>query len=174
MDGVSNSRKALQKRLRAETPSGNWPTPTCADTRTDKLKSTQQTPGSMHSVSLAQAAQMWPTPDANMGARGTQSDWQPTRKSGHPAQYSINQAVRDLPMKMWGTPKAQDSRHATWDRGKCNLGEQVSGLHDGGSLNPTWTEWLMGWPLEWTDLKPLATDKFLCVQQQHLNCLEIA
>jgi hypothetical protein len=29
-----------------------------------------------------------------------------------------------------------------------------------GLLNPTWTEWLMGWPLAWTDLKPLATDKF--------------
>jgi len=60
---------------------------------------------------------------------------------------------------MWGTPKAQDSRHALRDRGKGNLGEQVSGLHNGGKLNPTWTEWLMGWPLEWTDLKPLEMDK---------------
>jgi hypothetical protein len=60
---------------------------------------------------------------------------------------------------VWGTPKAQDSRHALRDRGKGNLGEQVSGLHNGGKLNPTWTEWLMGWPLEWTDLKPLATAK---------------
>lgn len=29
----------------------------------------------------------------------------------------------------------------------------------GGQLNPTWVEWLMGWPLGWTDLKPLETDK---------------
>ena len=35
-----------------------------------------------------------------------------------------------------------------------------------GRLNPTWVEWLMGWPLEWTDLKPLEMDKFHCVQQQ--------
>ena len=68
---------------------------------------------------------------------------------------------------VWGTPKAQDSRHALRDRGKGNLGEQVSGLHNGGKLNPTWTEWLMGWPLEWTDLKPLETDKSHFVQQQH-------
>ena len=27
-------------------------------------------------------------------------------------------------------------------------------------LNPVWVEWLMGWPLGWTDLKPLETDKF--------------
>jgi len=67
---------------------------------------------------------------------------------------------------VWGTPKAQDSRHALRDRGKGNLGEQVSGLHNGGKLNPLWTEWLMGWPIGWTDLKPLETDKFHYVQQQ--------
>jgi hypothetical protein len=37
----------------------------------------------------------------------------------------------------------------------------------GGKLNPTWVEWLMGWPLGWTDLKPLETDKYHCVQQKH-------
>jgi len=31
---------------------------------------------------------------------------------------------------------------------------------NGGTLNPTFVEWLMGWPLEWTGLKPLETDKF--------------
>ena len=30
----------------------------------------------------------------------------------------------------------------------------------GGRLNPQWTEWLMGWPINWTDLKLLETDKF--------------
>jgi hypothetical protein len=38
-----------------------------------------------------------------------------------------------------------------------------------GRLNPTWVEWLMGWPLEWTDLKPLAMDKCQEWQQQHSN-----
>ena len=33
-------------------------------------------------------------------------------------------------------------------------------------LNATWVEWLMGWPLEWTDLKPLEMDKCHYVQQQ--------
>ena len=28
-----------------------------------------------------------------------------------------------------------------------------------GTLNPTWVEWLMGWPIGWTDLKPLEMDK---------------
>ena len=41
---------------------------------------------------------------------------------------------------------------------------------NGGRLNPTWVEWLMGWPLEWTDLKPLEMDKFQQWQQQHSIC----
>lgn len=30
----------------------------------------------------------------------------------------------------------------------------------GGRLNPTWVEWLMGFPLGWTALKPLETPSF--------------
>jgi len=30
----------------------------------------------------------------------------------------------------------------------------------GGQLNPPWVEWLMGWPIGWTDLKQSETDKF--------------
>ncbi len=37
----------------------------------------------------------------------------------------------------------------------------------GGALNPDWVEWLMGWPLGWTDLKPLETDKYQSWLQQH-------
>jgi hypothetical protein len=51
----------------ANTPSGNWPAPTCSDAFTDKLKSAQQKEGSMHSVNLSQAVKMWPTPIASDG-----------------------------------------------------------------------------------------------------------
>jgi hypothetical protein len=57
------------------------------------------------------------------------------------------------------TPTARDWRsgkasQATHDKNSRPLSEQI-----GGSLNPTWVEWLMGWPLGWTDLKPLGTGK---------------
>jgi hypothetical protein len=42
--------------------------------------------------------------------------------------------------------------------------------HAGGKLNPMWVEWLMGWPLGWTDLKPLEMDKYQAWQQQHGDC----
>jgi DNA (cytosine-5)-methyltransferase 1 len=41
----------------------NLPTPTVADTFTDKLKSSQQKEGSMHSVNLSQAVHLMPTPN---------------------------------------------------------------------------------------------------------------
>ena len=37
----------------------------------------------------------------------------------------------------------------------------------GGKLNPTWVEWLMGWPIGWTDLRPLATGRFRQWSGQH-------
>ena len=77
-------------------------------------------------------------------------------------------------LEKYPTPKVQDSRHAKMrhpdksdDHWKSNLGEVVSAQVNGGSLNPTWVEWLMGWPLGWTDLKPLEMDKSHCVQQPH-------
>ena len=34
----------------------------------------------------------------------------------------------------------------------------------GGQLNPDWVEWLMGWPIGWTDLKQSETDRCQLVQ----------
>lgn len=39
--------------------------------------------------------------------------------------------------------------------------------HVGGRIHPNFTEWMMGWPLDWTDLKPLETAKFQAWLQQH-------
>jgi hypothetical protein len=36
-----------------------------------------------------------------------------------------------------------------------------------GRLNPPWVEWLMGWPIGWTELKPSATAKFQQWLQWH-------
>ncbi len=40
-----------------------------------------------------------------------------------------------------------------------------------GQLNPQWVEWFMGWPIGWTELRPLAMDKFQEWLQQHSPCL---
>jgi len=114
------------------------------------------------SVGLGRLVKMWPTPDANCGKRGTQPNWTPKRKSGQPAQYTINQAVRD---RMFPTPTAHNAKECA-SPSEYNRNTPTLATHAGGKLNPMWVEWLMGWTLGWTDLKPLATDKSLCVRQQ--------
>ena len=37
----------------------------------------------------------------------------------------------------------------------------------GGKANPEWLEWLMGWPLGWSGLKPLEMGKFLSWRRLH-------
>ena len=46
------------------------------------------------------------------------------------------------------------------EKGKQIQLSMVARYKAGGSLNPDWVEWLMGWPLGWTDLKPLEMGKF--------------
>lgn len=53
-----------------ETGCSSWPTPTTADCYVDKLKSSQQKHGSMHSVNLSQDVQMFPSPTASMMTTG--------------------------------------------------------------------------------------------------------
>ncbi len=36
-----------------------------------------------------------------------------------------------------------------------------------GQLSPEWVEWFMGWPIGWTELKPLEMDKFQEWLRQH-------
>ena len=72
----------------------------------------------------------------------------------------------------WPTPRTKGmcGGSGSWDLLNKNTTKEEArqmGAGNGGKLNPTWVEWLMGWPLEWTDLKPLEMDKSPCVPQQH-------
>lgn len=40
----------------------------------------------------------------------------------------------------------------------------------GGRVNPEWAEWYMGWPMGWTDLRPLAMDRFQRWLRSHGGC----
>lgn len=68
----------------------------------------------------------------------------------------------DVAVKMWPTPTARDHfppHTAEYIAAKKAQGHGMSNLNDrvGGSLNPTWVEWLMGYPSGWTDLEDSAT-----------------
>ena len=82
---------------------------------------------------------------------------------------------------MWPTATARDWKGANTEQaltrkdGKSRMDQLANAVAwptpvNGGQLNPTWVEWLMGWPLEWTDLKPLATDKYPQWLRSHGKC----
>jgi len=103
----------------------------------------------------AEFVKMWPTPRAgNPGSR-------PNGKGGKilSEEVLIAEGIRKRG-ETFATPQARDFRTGQQSRGENpertrNLNDQI-----GGQLNPTWVEWLMGWPLGWTDCAVSATDKF--------------
>ena len=60
---------------------------------------------------------------------------------------------------LWPTPTAHNAKECNApsesERNTPTLAAQV-----GGKLNPNWVEWLMNWPIGWTDCAASATDKF--------------
>ena len=64
------------------------------------------------------------------------------------------------------TPTAQDAKNngaaSQHERNTKPLNAEV-----GGPLNPMFVEWIMGWPLGWTDLERLGTDKFRRWRRSH-------
>ena len=109
---------------------------------------------------------LWRTPDAAAGGSnlpGIQKaldEGHLKRPSGQQIQIRLQDQVKEP--RLWPTPRASKAMSEKTsniqargtDRGK--LEERValkSQTETGGTLNPTWVEWLMGYPTGHTDLK---------------------
>ena len=112
---------------------------------------------------------LWPTPCA--------TDYKGSGKTGElrdRLDYAVERGATKSKVYKFPTPNASDhiqrKTSASWAaQGRVNYvlsNPEITGVN-GGKLNPTWVEWLMGWPLGWTDLKPLEMDKFQKWQEQH-------
>ena len=100
------------------------------------------------------ASQMWPTPTAR-DCKGANS----LKHLTQPKTPGNNHHVRQLAnaVKLFATPCARDYR--TGQRKRYENPARANNINDqaGGQLNPTWVEWLMGFPLGWTDLNASET-----------------
>lgn len=83
---------------------------------------------------------LWPTPRASDGEKGG-----PNQRSSR-VDLALPAAV-----VQWHTPNARDHKDCgeNTDYGSDRMTRKLAG-RVGGSLNPTWVEWLMGYPSEWT------------------------
>jgi hypothetical protein len=95
---------------------------------------------------------MWRTPDAHCD-RGPSSEQRMKMKLEKKMPISLNDQVRH-PRMAFPTPTARDHKDAgpNVNYEKAKKKGRLAGSA-GGSLNPTWVEWLMGYPKGWTDLK---------------------
>ena len=132
-----------------------WATPNTMDglpqRSPDALKRQAETsrkgrsrPANLREQVCLETVRMWPTPTAReyKGGRNPETLLQKGRKPSN----TLGDAV------IWSTPQARDYRTGQKERYENpkrtkNLNDQV-----GGQVNPTWVEWLMGFPIGWTDL----------------------
>lgn len=127
------------------------------------LLPTPTDPGNELGRAVNQAEKMWPTPHGicKEGPRRP-------GPSGNELGRAVNQAERMwLPnaVAMYPTPRASDGEKMSGlSRARRAEGRPPENLPDvtrqeegTGALNPTWVEWLMGYPSEWTALEPSET-----------------
>jgi hypothetical protein len=139
--------------------SGSWATPTTMDKLPPKSakalhkEATLARPGRTKPANLRDQvsnAHMWPTPCASEARQGLQI----RREGKKGSQQSLSTAV------LFATPQARDFR--TGQASRWENPERTRNLNDqiGGQLNPNWVEWLMGWPIGWTDCGASAMGRF--------------
>lgn len=156
LNGVLWERTTLPP-LTSGTGSGSWPTPTCQEVEhpdaelTDTGRRLSKDGKSSHSLNLADSVKQWPTPQAR--------DWK------GPSGRSMKGEENDLPnqVKKWPTPTVNDSHNCTMPPSQMTRDNLPGALlrkgdrPNGGHLNPTWVEWLMGWPIGWTTMEAITT-----------------
>jgi len=96
----------------------------------------------------------WPTPRT--------ADWKGATKLSPTTKRRVEEGIANLPealqenRRMWPTPSAMQGNNTglmgEWG-GSKNWVRTTNPELATGQLNPTWVEWLMGFPSGWTDLK---------------------
>jgi len=151
--------------ITGEIESSLWPTPTAVKRAMEgnvrlyraKVQAGEMTEAEAEAIlgksvweSQGKIPAMWPTPTTDDASNVNPK---PNRFRGLVA--AVNET-------MWPTPKSSDYKAAViWPKEKTHsrdmaLRETIAEREPsaiGGKLNPTWVEWLMGFPTGWTDLE---------------------
>lgn len=121
---------------------------------------------------------LWPTPTCGGGGQTLPEGTTPTGKTpeGRKQTVCLERYVQQVERKVWPTPtvamaKGSSGGALTRKTGKSRENDRLDYAVEedakNGRLNPTWVEWVMGWPLGWTELQPLETARFREWLRQH-------
>ena len=121
---------------------GFWPTPRARET------GDYQQENGRRKLTLTGAAKRWPTPNATDGEKAPK-----TFVGGNPSlPMAVTLAER------YPTPTASDATGGpAYSKPPSLEGGFLLREITPGPLNPTWVEWLLGFPPGWTDLEDLET-----------------
>ena len=140
--------------LISEKESGYWRTPEHGDAANRKFAV-----NSRGEPKLSAQVKQWPTPAAWDANRGPQTSERMAKKLGGPNLISVIKHREKFPTPT--TPRPHDNEKTAGEfMPSQNQKDLTIVAQTGGQLNPTWVEWLMGWPPGWTDLKCLEMDGF--------------
>jgi hypothetical protein len=86
----------------------------------------------------------------SQGAQGPNSDglWPTATTGDHTTRFAQGGMPLGMAARMWPTPDASPHKYRL--QGNSQQSRSLNGIH-GGKLNPMWVEWLMGFPIGWTD-----------------------
>jgi len=146
----------------AGTASGLWLTPTCYSCKTACRSDAElawngdsRSNGAKVQIRLQGVVKFWPTPCA-LEVEKDVENWARKRalpRSEKGGSHGPNLATA---VKLFPTPTSQDAKNCTLppsQRERDSIPGMMlrTGEAPGGQLNPSWVEWLMNWPIGWTD-----------------------
>jgi DNA (cytosine-5)-methyltransferase 1 len=157
-----------------------WPTPKASDADMGMTARTSGRPieKSTHLQTRAYCAEMFPTPRSADGAKGQRTPEGAVKEASRGHGIDLPSHVRIFPtptihgnynkkraspgagdgletfVKLYPTPAANDAKNNTPPSRRRENGRHTDQLNVAakGALNPSWVEWLMGFPLGWTDI----------------------
>lgn len=150
-----HSRSLMQE---VQVRAGLWPTPTARDCKgANSMEHLNREGKRNHTDQLANAVKLWPTPSASDCGRTainpiltSNGTIRHRNKTGGQSYARLDQVAAMFPTPTGRCGKSESNSKTR--QGSADLQTTV-----GGQLNPTWVEWLMGFPLGWTDLSASET-----------------
>jgi len=152
-NGVCYQRQIVEPRT-SEIESGFWPTPTTQDNIQIKgVGKAESNPKRGTTLAGSVAMSLTSTHSVSLDAQTAKAMVYPTATATMHKGWSPNH----------NRANTDDRLDYTIERQAFQPGQQTPPMR----LNPDWVEWLMGWPIGHTDLKPLETGRFQEFVQQH-------